>query len=157
MINMLHAHETTKKKIPTGLSAVSNIFFASGVMLFARNVLLVGLLVYSSGFDGTDIVTMWLITGMAFGLLFVGVSSGLRRCSRGWRTCALTLIWIGIIAIVSESFRLVAAQFQVAAHKLTTELSTKTLLLLLAGLLFEMWQLRVLTRPDVCEWFYDES
>jgi len=145
-----------KREIPRALSIVSYLYFLNGVWILALGGFFMYAEISASSFDLTDTSSILVASMMVLGLFLIGVSRGLRRCSRGWRTCALVLTWIGLLGIIFDGYKLLAPHLQSVSHKPVAELSTKSLLFLVCGLIFQMWQLRVLTRMDVRDLFYDE-
>jgi len=144
-----------KQKIPPALSVVSYLYFLIGIGNLAFGGYLIYLVVTTKGLDLTDPGTILVTSYIIIGLLLIGVSRGLRRCSRGWRICALIFIWIGILGIVADGYKLLAPQLQTTSHRHIGELSPQTIILLVVGaLLFQLWQLRVLTRADIHDLFY---
>lgn len=153
---MLEAQAKPKREIPAGLSIIAYLYFAAGVWLVAENAFLFYLVIHSNsgGFDPTQPVNIWLACTTALGLLFIGLSLGLRRGSRGWRNCALILIWIGFADVGLHAYWLFAPYFHIHTHRPIIELSTRAILILVGCLLLGMWQYRVLTRLDVRDLFY---
>jgi hypothetical protein len=67
--------------VPTALKIVAWIFIASGILTIIQTIVL--LTENQIHFDT--------------GVLGVFIGPGLLRFSRGWRTCALVLLWIGLV------------------------------------------------------------
>jgi hypothetical protein len=156
---MSNTQNMQKRKIPLALSVISYLYFLIGIWNLAFGGFLISLVIPTKGLDLTDFNTIYFASLMMFGLLLIGVSRGLRRCSRGWRTCALIFTWIGLLGIISDGYKRLAPQLQPVSHKpiagLFAGLSTQNIILLLVcALLFQLWQLRVLTRVDVHDLFY---
>ena len=92
-----------------------------------------------------------------FGVLGLFIGPGLLRFSRGWRTCALVFLWIGLIGVPIIALLFLAHQgpldFRVFGQKVGH--ASKGLGLAAAGLAFvlALWQYRVLTRSDIRERF----
>jgi hypothetical protein len=153
---MSDTQDIQKREIPRALSAISYLYFLNGVWILALGGFFMYLNFSTSSFNATDAATIWVASLMVFGFFLIGVSRGLRRCSRGWRTCALILTWIGIFGILFRGYELLAPHLILTSHKPVAELSEKSILFWVCALLFQMWQLRVLTRLDVRDLFYDE-
>ena len=153
--------ETESKKravrheIPAGLSAVSYLFLATGVLILVWNAFLIHL----GAPIGLDIL---------IGILAFFISLGLRRYSRGWRICALVVIWWGFIGLAWKAYDLLSRYFQAAAHKpfnehpvgfyatLAEKLPVGLLIILAVFFFIQVWQYRVLIRPEVRDLFYSE-
>ena len=87
------------------------------------------------------------------GVLGVFVGPGLLRLRRGWRTCALVFLWIGLI-IMPVIFLLgllgtIPAYFEVFGTKLARIPSWWVSVGSIPFFLLVFWEYRVLTRPDV--------
>jgi len=144
-----------RNEIPTGLSAVSYLFFTAGVLILVWN----GFLMYL----GAPIQL-----GILIGILAIFISQGLRRCSRGWRICALLVIWSGFIGLAWKAYDLLSRYFLAPAHKPfnehpvglyvtpTDQIPVRFLAILAVFFLIQVWQYRVLTRPEVRDLFYRE-
>jgi hypothetical protein len=136
-------------KIPVSLSIVSYLFFFPGAMCFAFIALAILLLFLPGGSFASGIMFLPCLIGGAYGFFCLCLSRGLRRCSRGWRTCALVIIWWGFIVMA----------FGIGRYLLTHKTpSHETTIEFLAGYAFgfvvQVWQYRVLTRPDIRDLFY---
>ena len=121
-------------------------------MFFGCIVFAVLMATYSSGVTGLHENILYVLFGAAYGIVSVYLSRGLRRCSRGWRTCALALIWWDFIMI---EFAFVQ---YFLTHKNSHEKTTPIELLLeIASVALTigipLWQYRVLTRPDIRDLF----
>jgi hypothetical protein len=79
-------------KIPLALSVVSYIFFFGGVVSMLQLLGGVALLLYST-------VPFKIVYLFQPGIVCLWISRGLRRCSSGWRTCALVLTWMGFFSL----------------------------------------------------------
>jgi hypothetical protein len=83
--------------------------------------------------------------------LFIG--PGLLRLSRGWRTCALLVLWIGMIIAVIIGFAMLAAGGLTHVNLFGVDVGSAPIALglvvdgLLSALL--VWEYRVLVREDV--------
>ena len=88
-----------------------------------------------------------------FGVLGLFIGPGLLRLRRGWRTCALVFLWIGLI-IFPIIFLLglsgtIPAYFGVFGIKLARIPSWWVSVGTIPFFLLVFWEYRVLTRPDV--------
>jgi|GEM_PF-5471183 len=137
-------------EIPVSLAVLSYLYFLPAGLCFAYLTFFVCLLVFSGG--GGSALSGFIILGCAacgaIGLFFVCLSRGLRRCSRGWRTCALVFIWWGFIA---GAFSI--GQFLLTHKTPTHEMPTVFLAGSALGFIVQIWQYRVLTRPDIRDLF----
>ena len=138
----------SEHQIPVSLSIVSYIFFFPGAMGFALVVFILAVLVISGGEAIGGWAVLGCIFGLAFGIFGLLLSRGLRSCSRGWRTCALVLIWWGFIVMVFDIVRYLMTQ-KTPNH----ESATLFWLEFAFGFILQAWQYRVLTRPDVRDLF----
>jgi hypothetical protein len=123
-------------------------------MLIVYGVVTVLLVIHSIGVGwNNEIILSWL--GGAFGIFSLFLSRGLRKCSRGCRTCALVLIWWGFIGLAFSIGRSFLTYVQTYDH----DYKSTVRFWILCGLyfIFQVWQYRVLTRPDIRELFYNES
>ncbi len=130
-----------QRKLPTVLIVVAILFIIAGV---------------SSAID----MLATLFRGgvkIDFGILNLFVGIGLLKLSRGWRTCGLAFLWIGLIGIP-----LVAVLFLLSAHRLTLNLfgvpigyASPLVGIVFAAAIFALflWQYRVLTRPYIRQLF----
>jgi hypothetical protein len=135
-------------EIPVSLAIVSYIFFLPGGIClgFVASALL--FLIYAGGIPGSGTILLSCLAGTAYGIFCLCLSRGLRRCSRSWRICALVIIWWGFIAMAYSIVR----YFQTQA---TPRHDTPMVFWLEYGIGFivQVWQYRVLTRPDVRDLF----
>jgi hypothetical protein len=88
-----------------------------------------------------------------FGVLGLFIGQGLMRFSRGWRTCALVFIWIGLIilpivflAVLSGK---IPAYFELFGTKVTHIPSWLVSIGVIPFFLLLIWEYRVLTRPNI--------
>jgi hypothetical protein len=96
-----------------------------------------------------------------FGILGIGIYTGLRRYSRVWRTCALLFTWYGIITV---SIALCICLYGEPPTSTPMLLSPRFSNLpadwlcipLVMVLLVTLWQYRVLTHPAVRRLFIEE-
>jgi hypothetical protein len=123
--------------IPTSLKVVAFLFFLGGIFALIE-------------------VVVSLAHGklnLNFGLLGLFIGPGLLRFSRGWRTCALVLLWIAMIGIpIVAIFFMFASgpiDFKVFGQKVGH--ASKGLTTVFAAVMFvlEVWQYRVLTSQHV--------
>jgi len=136
----------SEKKVPVSLVIISYLFLIPGAMYLSVIIFII-ILSFFGGFPGG--FTTWLcIFAAPIAVFFFLLSRGLRRCSPGWRICALVLTWWGFLVIA----------FKVGyflTHGATDGESTLEFLVTYAlGIIIQIWQYRVLTRPDVRELFY---
>ena len=134
---------TKERNIPTVLSVVSYIFLILGVL------------------SATDTIVQ-LSKGsihLSSGILGLWIYAGLRGCSRSWRTCALATIWIGM------TFSAILAILCFLGNRLPytifgnrTKPDSPAWMAVLATLFFvlELWQYRVLIRPDIYRLFCED-
>ncbi|HEV2696200.1 MAG TPA: hypothetical protein VG347_25160 [Verrucomicrobiae bacterium] len=92
----------------------------------------------------SNLVYIWLCIGSFF------LSRGLRRGSRGWRTCALMLTWWAMLSTVGGA---IWYFFSHDTHKRMDMSPITFFACSIIYFLFSAWQYRVLTRPDVRELF----
>ena len=94
-------------------------------------------------------------------ILGVPIFFGLLRLSKGWRTCALVILWVAMIFTVAMfvSLFFVEAAGKVSVFGITLgDLSTWVAgLFSLALFLFYFWQYRVLTNEHVRALFYQQG
>jgi hypothetical protein len=135
-------------EIPVSLAIVSYLFFLPGGICLGFVASAILFFVLAGGFPGSGIILLSCLVGTAYGIFCLCLSRGLRRCSRGWRTCALVLIWWGFIAMAYGIVR----YFQTQA---TPRHETPTAFWLEYGFGFivQVWSYRVLTRQDVRDLF----
>ena len=132
-----------KKSVPMSLKIVAALFVLGGIGAVIEMVVVA--LMHSH-----QIVNV--------GILWLFIGAGLFRLRRGWRTCALVVTWLALIAMP-----LIMVLVLVMAHKpLDVKMfgqvvgqASKGWGVLIAGVIFlvALWQYRVLTRPDVKELF----
>jgi hypothetical protein len=110
--------------IPTSLKIVAALFMLVGVL---------------SAIDIVVALTRGYIE-LNFHVLGLLIGPGLLWLKRGWRTCALVVLWITMIIIVI-----------LAANLIGHPIPLTTFWLLVATVAFALtfWQYRVLTRPDI--------
>jgi hypothetical protein len=120
---------------PPALRAVAVIFVVFGVLALV------------------DVVS-GLFTGrlsLNFGILDIFVGRGILRLKPGWRTCGLAFLWIGMIAAgLMTVMALGGAKIRFAGLRLHGD--SAVVLAAASGIAFfalNVWQYRVLTRPDV--------
>lgn len=130
-----------KRDIPIALSVVSYLLFFTGAWLLVWNAFIV---FYLGGTVQFDLIG---------GILVIIISRGLRKCSRACRTCALIIIWAGVISLAVIAYDLFAPYFQPTIHK---PLPMDRLVTLAVCFLIQIYQYQVLTRPDVRELFYEK-
>ena len=129
------------RPIPTELKVVAALFILSGI--WSAIEVLVSL--------------MHAHVNINFGVLGVLIGPGLLRLSRGWRTCALVLLWIALIGapLIAVLFMLQHGPLDFSVFGQKVGHAPKELGLAMAAIVFllAVWQYRVLTRADVRELF----
>jgi hypothetical protein len=140
--------------IPQRLSKLAYLYFLLGAWDIALGLFFIGLHMVTGAGTGNNLFTTYLALCIGSGFFLIGLSRGLRRGSRGWRICALFITLGGLAAIAFRGYSLLAPYFQAHAHKPLPELSSKSILLLFCALLVQLWQYRVLTHPDVVDFFH---
>ena len=94
---------------------------------------------------------------MNLGVLGLFIAPGLLRLSRDWRTCALVFIclWLIFLPIFGVFLLAIDAPFTWNLFGIPFGSASKQAALLVAAAIFalHLWQLRVLTRPDVRDLF----
>jgi hypothetical protein len=143
-------------KIPKSLSVVTYIFFAQGIISLLGFALMA--ISIKSSDSGREI--LWNFFGGVFGIFLLLLSRGLRRCSHGWRTCALVLIWWGLISQVVTACWSLLDYIKSYSHEqkitdtFTHEIIVGFWIIFSLGFIIQIWQYRVLTRADIRELFY---
>jgi len=89
-----------------------------------------------------------------FGILGIGIYTGLRRYSRIWRTCALLFTWYGIITLSFAVFICLygeppTANSMLLSQRLSTVSANWLAIPLIMVLMVTLWQYRVLTHPAI--------
>jgi hypothetical protein len=139
--NAISDAPAVRRKIPMSLSVVSYIFFG------------VGLLMIIMGFAGAAAARADLPLSLIFGVLYLFISRGLRRCSRLWHICALIAISCSLILVAYGAVN----YFLSPAYRGMDKFAYRFLLVLAFGFLVRVWMLQVLTRGDVRRLFYGNS
>ena len=124
-------------KTPTSLKVVAVLFIIGGVLAVIE--ILVAL-------------THGRIN-INFGVLGLFIGPGLLRFSRGWRTCGLVFLWIGVIVIpiiflIGLTGRM-PTYFMVFGVRLARIHPWWVSVAAVPFFLLVLWQYRVLTRPDI--------
>jgi hypothetical protein len=88
---------------------------------------------------------------LSSGLLGIPIGIGLLRYQSLWRTFALIWLWLGLICLPLLGVMALIAMNSVSAFGRRSTLLLGAAIVL--GFLFEYWQYRVLTRPEVRRWF----
>jgi hypothetical protein len=134
-----------KRKIPTALSVVSYLFLFLGIVAVVEIII---------GATRGAIHPNFYFLG-------IWIFSGLRRFSRGWRTCALVFTWLGLIGLTFIIGCVLydggAVYFRPSDHKMVSIPLVWSLAITLPFFLLQMWQYRVLTRASVRNLFYQET
>jgi hypothetical protein len=84
-----------RHNIPISLSVISYFFFAVGLLAALRGFC--ALIVAKTDLPLSPLVSL------IFGVLYLFLSRGLRRCSCGWHVCALILVSCSLILMVYRS------------------------------------------------------
>lgn len=133
--------------IPVSLVILSYIFFLPAGILFGAVFFLFVLAVFAGMPDLVSIMPL-IVIGFGFGMFWLLLSRGLRRGSRGWRICALIVIWLGMLTNAYDMGR-----FFLGFGTPPGESAQFFLIGSVLSLALGIWLLRVLTRPDIREWF----
>lgn len=95
-----------------------------------------------------------------FGVIGIFIGVGLFRLRRGWRTCALVFIWIGLVGLPIVGFQFLhysgPLNFGIYGRELGSFTKEIGLAVIMISFLFTLWQFRVLTRPDVRSLFLQD-
>ena len=143
-------------KIPKSLSIVSYIFFAQGII----SLLSFALIAISVKSSEAHKEIFWDFFGGVFGIFLLFLSRGLKRCSHGWRTCALIIIWWEIISQVLSVCWFLLDYIKSYGHQqkikdaFTHEIVIGFWIIFSLGFIIQIWQYRVLMREDIRELFY---
>src|SRR5260221_10533190 len=136
---------TNARQTPIALSVISYLFLIMGIVAVIEMIITA-----SRGAIHPD-----------FYVLGLGIFAGLRRHSRGWRTCALIFTWFGLIGLaVMIGFILFdgGMVFRRPSDLKFVDISLIwSLIIVMPFFVLQLWQYRVLTRPDVRSLFYEES
>lgn len=123
--------------IPLSLKIVAVLFIISGI------------------FSVIEVVVALMHGGINinFGVLCLFVGPGLLRLHRGWRTCALVFLWLGLIVapivfVLGLSGK-VPAYFSVFGVNIARIPGWWASVAAIPFFLLMLWQYRVLTRPDI--------
>jgi hypothetical protein len=138
-------------KIPVSLIILSYLFFIPSSMCFVGMVIAVGLFLLPGNSQNGWAISAFIIC-VAVGIFFLRLSRGLRRCSRGWRTCALIFIWWGFIGLAFDVGRHFFTHQKDFPHETTIEFWIDCAI----AFVFQWWQYWILMRPDIRELFYNE-
>jgi len=142
----------SEHQIPVSLIILSYLFFLPGAVSFGFAILLLTLFVLLGGPTISGYTVLGCAFGFANGIFWLLLSRGLRRGSRGWRTCALFFIWWGFIATAYG-----IGQYLLTHKTPDHETATAFLLECAFALVWQAWQYRVLTRPDIRDLFYGST
>lgn len=117
--------------------------------IVARLQLLMGLLALAE-------ILVFMTQGrlqLALGVLGIPICFGLLRCSRGWRTCALVMLWVGLLVMPVLFLLGLLGSGSVSLGVLGIAMGRVPRpwmsVAALPAFLFFLWQYRVLVRPDV--------
>jgi hypothetical protein len=120
-------------ELPISLKIVAGLFILSGISCVVEIV----------------VALMYNRIDLDFGVLALFIGGGLRRLSRGWRTCGLVFLWIAIIGEIAVLVFLASRPLDFTALG-PYELGA---VLAVIGLVLVVWSFRVLTRPDIRKLF----
>lgn len=127
----------TPAKAPTSLKIVAVLFIIGGVLAVIE-------ILAALARGGINI---------NFGVLGLFIGPGLLRFSRGWRTCGLVFLWIGLVGLpiifLIGLTGSVPAHFTVFGIKMARIPSWWVSVGVIPFFVLVLWQYRVLTRPDV--------
>jgi len=136
---------TNTRQIPTPLSVVSYLFLLMGIM---AAIGIIGELTQGSIRLDFDLLGFWIFFG-------------LRRYSQGWRTCALSFIWLQLIALpivfVYGFFGSGPAFIKIFGVRYADIPIIWVSVVSAVLFLLVLWMYRVLTRPSIRSSFYVES
>ena len=141
----------SESKIPISLAVLSYLFFFPAALGWAV-VIAASFAFFTFGFpSGGDCsgCLLYFSICVAVAIFFTCLSRGLRRCSRGWRTCALVIILWGFIPLAWGLGRYLIFNLS----KETPKDIGLELLAYFLYFIFQYWQYRVLTRQDIKELF----
>ncbi|HEY3761121.1 MAG TPA: hypothetical protein VGN23_05190 [Verrucomicrobiae bacterium] len=137
----------SENKVPVSLAIVSYLYFFPAAMCCAVIAFIMMFSFLGASLSGRMVLMCMVAAALA--VFFVFLSRGLRRCSPGWRICALVLIWWGFLAIAFD----VGHYF--ATHETPRHESPREFFIYYGlTIIIQIWQYRVLTRPDIKELFY---
>jgi hypothetical protein len=124
-------------QLPISLKIVAVLFILSGISCVVEIV----------------VALMYNRIDINFGVLSLFIGGGLMRLSRGWRTCALFFLWIGLILTPTIAAMFILASrpldFTVFGQQVGTIPKELGAGLAAIGFFLVLWQYRVLTRPDI--------
>ena len=141
------------QKIPVSLLIISYFFLLPALPSLLAACFL-GWIVFEGGLPerGSTTLLFASILICASILFWYFLSRGLRHCSRGWRICALIIIWLNLIAVVGGAVQS-AITHKLPHDETPFEFWVGTGL----GLLWLIWVYGVLTRPDIRSLFYPDT
>ena len=126
-----------ERLIPTSLKVVAILFIVGGI--FAVIEVLVS---FVHGHININ-----------FGVLGLLIGPGLLALRRGWRTCALVLLWIAMIGVPVFTVLMLGhsgpLDFKLFGQKVGEVSKELGLIVAFVAFALALWQYRVLTRPDV--------
>jgi hypothetical protein len=124
-------------KFPISLSIVSYIFFTIGLLAALRGF--AGLAAAKDGLPLSPLISLIL------SILYVYISRGMRRCSRGWYVCAVIIAFVAPIWTVGLTFY----YFTFPDFSGSGAFPFAFLFIMICIFLIEIWIFQVLTRKDV--------
>jgi len=93
-----------------------------------------------------------------FGVLQIPIGFGLLRLRRGWRTCALVFLWIGMILVPVFCLGVVTMPgmpiYKFLGQPIGAGSKLPALILAIGLFILMVWEYRVLTRESVRRLFY---
>jgi hypothetical protein len=135
----------TKQQIPIALSIVSYLFLFMGIVAVVEIII--------AATRGSIHANFYF--------LGIWIFAGLRRFSRGWRTCALVFTWLGLIGLTFIIGCVLydggAVYLRPSDHKMVSIPLVWSLAITLPFFLLQLWQYRVLTRVDIRDLFFQEK
>jgi len=131
----------SNQSAPTSLKIVAGLFILYGVC------------------SAVDVVVSLVLGNLTINLnvlaFFIGL--GLLRFSRGWRTCALVVLWIYLIGLPIIALLIMLhhgpLDLNLAGQKVGHVSKGLSLGIAAVSFVLAFWQYRVLTRPDIRKFF----
>ena len=128
--------EKPDRPLPTALKGVAVLFIVGGVLA------------------AVEMVSGWILggeRGLNLGILCFFVGTGLFKLKRGWRTCGLVFLWLGMIAVpVGFLWESAMVPYITFLGRRVSEMPYGLAITIhLFLFLMCLWSYRVLTRPEV--------
>jgi hypothetical protein len=134
-------YATPEPRVPGALKAVAWLFIIGGVLTILQVLL--------------DLLRSKIT--ISAGILGVFVGPGLLRFRTGWRTCALVLLWIGMLFAPIVLIFMLAASGSINADIFGLKLGTAPMPIRILASVFwfglTVWEYRVLVREDIRQLF----